>query len=463
MNMHFPSVFRCLFVLLFVFSGLVSASAQEDEFFDFFHFAEIETRNFASISLRTDEEDLLIIEGPDRLHKLVERQDSTWKTSLVYMSCLKNLILDDRNTLDLKKNAERSQADPCNIVSIYDVDQDKKNDLIVQFRSSLHWMRNEGDGKYATPIKVGKELTRLDLVSAVHPGVILVERLLQNAMQFTVFDFRSGPADIKAQQMKLKLPIQTIGMQQEGEREMLVFRDQDDRIQFQAFGTTKSSREFPADDYRNLYSFADFNRDGNLDMVNSKDLDVRLFWGEGEDQLSKGANLLEPMDSAFMQEITSSYVPNQYQTLEEYKATCLDWLSSGSASTMDLNNDGYTDILHHQEFFLAFINEKDGTFTRKFIGGPYDPNECVLVDFNRDGNLEMIINTFDRHIYVHYAEQAYQVRELSSKGQKDAFLISDIDHDGDEDVLFYSENNFLEWSENNGATLLKAVKFNVLK
>jgi len=116
---------------------------------------------------------------------------------------------------------------------------------------------------------------------------------------------------------------------------------------------------------------ADFNRDGFGDILVGYELArATIHFGNEAGKFPESQLLTEP-------------------------ANATDVLSSGSYSyAVDLNSDGWTDILHVSHGLVAKLNNGDGTWRDSAVSGitenaNFTPQTAVFADFNNDGKIDL--------------------------------------------------------------------------
>ena len=183
----------------------------------------------------------------------------------------------------------------------------------------------------------------------------------------------------------------------------------------------------------------DFEKITESDIGTLQGFTVGGFWGDYDndghpDVFTTGDNIL------------FKNVDNLFTNSE------LTFKSSGSAAWGDYNNDGYLDLFttsyNYAAVFennLLYKNNGDGSFTEIM---PFEAdgrvNNCVWIDFNKDGKLDIFLSYLDLgygKLYLNDGADTFS-EHLKIDGASRFTTFADYDNDGDLDayVAAYGEN-----------------------
>lgn len=195
------------------------------------------------------------------------------------------------------------------------------------------------------------------------------------------------------------------------------------------------------ENYDNAIGFGDFDNDNDIDIIGGKFDGIYLFTNDGN------------------QNFTISTIDNS----DTAKPT--SWIKA-----VDINNDGNLDFITASDFnkFLLYINDGNGNFTRQIIDGQSaNPNVnryfINYVDLDQDGDIDLLgtwkSNTgHNNDKFVWYKNDGNQnfsihiINDDFNSYSRNAHFIetSDIDNDGDIDIIGTNTLTGYVWFENNG-------------
>jgi hypothetical protein len=231
----------------------------------------------------------------------------------------------------------------------------------------------------------------------------------------------------------------------------------------------------------------DLDKDGDMDIVVVASLWNAIYWFENNgaeaftfsrlvdfvDKSIRGLDILdmdgdgnldilceESNGSSKMNIVLLINDGNQVFTKHENESSFLD-NSFGSVKGVDINNDGYMDIVHDDNDQLFWLENDGNSFSDKHIvtqeyanrgSAKYGP---IVVDLNQDGYLDFVredpygkIWYFLNDGMQNFSEHRIIVGNYSIA----QVLPTDLDLDGDIDLLINSlGKNTIEWLENDGA------------
>jgi hypothetical protein len=154
-------------------------------------------------------------------------------------------------------------------------------------------------------------------------------------------------------------------------------------------------------------ALADFDSDGDLDLIVGNYSNVKLYVNE-----------------------------NGYFS---YRNT----LSTGSwhVAVGDLNKDGFIDLVtaYGGGAVTSFLNDGQGNFQIKQSFGQGTPFRLYLADFNSDGNLDLLQGNYwgtKPVIYFGHGDGTFSLSQIFPDDNSLAAAIADFDGDGDYDIAF---------------------------
>ncbi|MCI2401184.1 Ig-like domain-containing protein [Aliiroseovarius sp. N1Y82] len=175
---------------------------------------------------------------------------------------------------------------------------------------------------------------------------------------------------------------------------------------------------------------ADFDQDGDLDIVSTSELDDTVAWFEND-----GAG---------------GFIRHDIDTVLE---------SAYSASVADLDQDGDMDVLaggYREDLHVWYENDGSGSFTRHDIVAEDGPHSIFAVDMDEDGDLDLVTSGQDANTIAWRENDGSQnftthLVDVASLAAKSAVPV-DLDGDGDVDIVAASfTDDTIAWYENDGS------------
>jgi len=201
---------------------------------------------------------------------------------------------------------------------------------------------------------------------------------------------------------------------------------------------------------------ADFNKDGNLDLVTANgDNSVSVFLGNGDGtfqspKISHTTNNCSfvavgdfngdhKMDLVVLNSGISILLGNGDGT---FQAPIDNNSFPGGASWVavgDFNNDHRTDVVAVGNYYGILLGNGDGTLQNAtYSSFPFSIWSVATGDFNRDGNLDMAIGEYQTggvFVFLGNGDGTFQQWADYSAGQGDGVLVQDFNHDGILDIV----------------------------
>ena len=186
------------------------------------------------------------------------------------------------------------------------------------------------------------------------------------------------------------------------------------------------------------YTNTDLDNDGNIDMVSVNNGLTMLKSHPGDDMYEKNAVRIV-QDSTYLAYLKSqekSYNPlgSGMSVVSGYTGPTS--VTSGVSRTIDLNGDGWLDILSSDSKSAYMSLAGNGYYEMMFTGAiyPYDLDGDGMLDYLLyDGNSVYTVIT-------DATGQSTQKRIFDNNNVKE-YICRDFDHDGDVDVLVYVTDN----------------------
>ncbi len=184
------------------------------------------------------------------------------------------------------------------------------------------------------------------------------------------------------------------------------------------------------DEVRSITS-RDIDKDGDTDLIVNWSYQTTLYQNEGNGTFS-----------------------NVFSIKEEYV---------GATKVVDLNQDGYDDIITFDNYLSWYQNEGDGFFSKQAFfpsstlwSNPYSYLSAIA-DLDRDGDLDIVLchfNDWDINWYENNGNGHWQAEhELDATGLiagVTTLQVADLDFDGNQDILIVTGEEGITWLRNEG-------------
>ncbi|HYO10196.1 MAG TPA: FG-GAP-like repeat-containing protein, partial [Tepidisphaeraceae bacterium] len=174
---------------------------------------------------------------------------------------------------------------------------------------------------------------------------------------------------------------------------------------------------------------ADFDGDGDLDLVSTSEATHTVAWFENDGNLN------------FTKRVIDANLNSAYPV-----------------SVADLDQDGDADVLvggYRADLYVWYENNGAGGFTRRSIGAKDGPHSIIAADVDDDGDLDLVTATQDANTIAWYENNGSQqfterVIDAAAMLAKSALPV-DMDADGDVDIVTTSfGDDTVAWYENDG-------------
>ena len=174
---------------------------------------------------------------------------------------------------------------------------------------------------------------------------------------------------------------------------------------------------------------ADFDGDGDLDLVSTSEATHMVAWYENDGALNFAKHVIDS-------DLNSAY----------------------PVSVADLDRDGDVDVLvggYRADKYVWYENNGSGAFTRRDIGTKDGPHSILAVDMDDDGDLDLVTASQDSNTIAWYENNGSQnfsehVIDAGVLAAKSA-LPADMDGDGDVDIVTASfGDDTIAWYRNDG-------------
>lgn len=244
-----------------------------------------------------------------------------------------------------------------------------------------------------------------------------------------------------------------------------------------------SETDLTADTFGSTVSeSADFNRDGNLDVVlgTFSTEEIKIYLGNGDGTFGASANVSADTDNNQDFEIVDLdndgnldlIVANEDQTNKYYLGNgdgtfaagveiTADADSSQSIDSGDLDGDGDLDLVVSNRFEVnkVYLNDGVAPFFETSANVSADNDQSykgILADMNRDGNLDYVIGAginVQNRLHLGNGDGTFAASTFIDNTSKNTatILVRDIEGDGDLDVISINHLNLNEVSINDGA------------
>jgi hypothetical protein len=165
----------------------------------------------------------------------------------------------------------------------------------------------------------------------------------------------------------------------------------------------------------NATSVADYNLDGNLDVLasgstNSKGSNTTIFFWD----------VFNDTTATFFDNSAGAYLPNGWQ------------YGTGRLNIADLDGDGQLNVSYVSGKFLYALDEDLKLFWRKVINEETSGHTgCTLFDFNGDGKAEIVYRD-ERFLYIINGTDGsvYNQQNCVSRTNREYPIVADVDADG---------------------------------
>ncbi|HEY2471164.1 MAG TPA: VCBS repeat-containing protein [Terracidiphilus sp.] len=199
-----------------------------------------------------------------------------------------------------------------------------------------------------------------------------------------------------------------------------------------------------------VLAFADLNGDGHVDLIVGPGLEI--FWGKGDGSFTPGPSYAVTATSAALGDFNHDGHLDLAATSFTQGSTGLGlsllWgqaggtfaaphristLSLGEVQAVDLNHDGFLDLVTGYAPIAVFTNQKNGTFSspRLFSMENLTAGNFYLSDFNRDGYLDLVQGTT---IGYGTSGASFQVPQITQSAFASNTAVADFNDDGIDDV-----------------------------
>ena len=174
----------------------------------------------------------------------------------------------------------------------------------------------------------------------------------------------------------------------------------------------------------------DINGDGRLDMMTPVTSNMQFIWYE---HLSTGGFTKRTEELSSLSTYTATYsdpIDEYISALDALKSTAGGTQTAYPTKAIDLNNDGYIDLVDESQGHILF-NMGNGKWVQVKIAIP-----VTIADFNNDGYVDLLILDKDLKVYIYDGNGTFTVSKLLENTSVDPKLYCyDFDKDGDTDIL----------------------------
>lgn len=339
------------------------------------------------------------------------------------------------------------------LLKVHDVNDDGLLDLIVLLteENEIHWCKNEEFTRFSQPIPLIESGFQMDDMREYH---ISGDYFIFQSEKAVGFVNLLDPSVAMIQESKDLDPYYLAGVADMNNDAITDFILYDKGEIFLLIGSEKDkvSKEAILPTGVKLYDpyytcYADMNNDGLIDILNTYDNTIEIFFSNDDGSFSDSKRIVDEM-------IVQDNITDEMFDYE------LDW----SINTFDYDGDGDQDVIAFGVYLMLITNNGDGTFGIKQLGArPFDPDDLVIEDMDYDGDLDLFYNSHEGlAIFENKNGEFSDIRTLEVCSYLDFYHWIDLDKDGDQDLLFKDMcDGFLYWSERTKEGLTKPVMYQV--